>query len=372
MRVPSILLISLLISNTLFLTACNEKQEVFTEVVRPIAWIEVEKSDFTQVRRLSGSVFPLNATQLSFEVNGKVDWINVNLGDSVTKGQKLAGLEQRNLQLALNSSQANLNKAKAQYSEAKNGFKRFQILLEKKLVSISDFEKTKANYESSLSAVNLSQAQLDIAQKNLQDSILYAPYDGKVSQRNIEPSQQLSAGQTAFEIQGVKGLEVQVIVPETLIRDLQIGDKLSVQYPAFPTSTNQGYISEIGSRAKTANAFPVTVFIENPLEMLKAGMTAEVDFVFPGQGKNGYQGETIAVPIASIGAGQGQSSYVYVFDKQTKTLSKRQVTVENISNNQAQISEGLVTGDIVATAGLSFLHDGQVVRLQSKQIQIFN
>jgi len=362
----------LLILSTLFLSACNKEQQVFNEVVRPIAWTEVKESDFTQKRRLSGTVFPLEATQLSFEVNGKVDWIAVNLGDSVKKGQKLAGLAQRNLQLSVNSSQANLNKAKAQYAETKNSYQRFQTLLEKQLVSIANFEKTKASYEASLSAVNLAKTQLNIAKKNLQDAVLYAPYDGKISQRHIEPSQQLAAGQIAFEVQGIEGLEVQVMVPETLIRDLTIGTPLTVQYPAFPNAINQASISEIGSRAKTANAFPVTVFIESPLAMLKAGMSAEVDFVFAGRGRDGFQGKVITVPISALGAGEQQISYVYLFNPQTKTLSKRQVSVENILNNQAQLSQGLSEGDIIATAGISFLHDGQNVKLLSKQVKTFN
>ena len=104
---------------------------------------------------------------------------------------------------------------------------------------------------------------------------------------------QITPGLTVFEIEGEDGLEVQIMVPETLIRDLSTGNKMQIHYPAFPELTGEGTVTEIGTRAQTANAFPVTVLIDSSVVGLRAGMTAEVDFTFEGVGRTGLSRSSI-------------------------------------------------------------------------------
>ena len=354
------------------LAGCSEKEKKFEEAIRPIAWQEVQKSSFNQVRRLSGSIYPVESTNLSFEVGGKVDQVNVKLGATVTRGEELALLDIRNFNLSMQSSQANLQKANAALSEADNEFKRYAELSEKGLVSKSGYDNAKAAFESAMSAVNLAKAQVDISSKDLSDSILTAPYDGKITKRMIEPSMQVSPGQLIFEIEGEGGLEVQVMVPETLIQKLAMASEVDIHFSAFPLLKSKGQITEISSRAASANAFPVTVVITSSLEGLRAGMTAEVDFVFSGVGRTGFEGESFHLPISALGADEGQKAYVYIYDKEKQIIRKRQVQTESIINNQVIISSGLNDGEIVATAGVSFLRDGQSVRLLDKHVQRFN
>lgn len=365
-----LMLVSL--ASVLLLVGCGEKKEVFEEVIRPIAWLEVQQSSFNQVRRLSGSLYPVESTNLSFEVGGKVEGVKVKLGAKVKRGDELASLDLRNFNLSMQSSQANLQKAHASLSEADNEFRRYAELSEKGLVSKSGYDNAKAAFESATSAVNLAKAQVAISSKDLSDSVLLAPYDGRITKRSIEPSMQISPGQTTFEIEGEDGLEVQVMIPETLIHELAMGAEVDIHYSAFPQLKSMGKITEISSRASTANAFPVTILITSSLEGLRAGMTAEVDFVFSGVGRTGYSGPTFHLPLSALGADEGQKSYVYVYDVDKEIINKRQVQTESIINNRVIVSSGLKNGEIVATAGISFLLDGQAVSLLDKHVQRFN
>lgn len=363
-----ILPVSLLLS----LVSCTEVKHAPEPAIRPISWVQAEPSSFTQIRRLSGTIQPVEATNLSFEVGGKIRTIEVDLGDNIRKGQIIAKLDQRTYRLSLQSAQANLQQAQSSLSEAQNEFNRYQELIEKGLVSASGFDNVKAAYESAQSAVNIAQAQLDIARKDLADTELEAPYDGTVTKRLAEPSMQVSPGQAVFEIEGTDGLEVKVMVPETIISRLNKEVAVEVSFPALPGITNTGTITELGSRAESANAFPVNVFVLNPPKELRAGMTAEVDFSFEGTGRTGYSGDIFRLPIAAIVPGQGQSSFVFVFDPATQKVSKRQVQTENIYDNQILVSTGLQSGEIVATAGVNYLQDGQTVKLLDKHVQQYN
>jgi multidrug efflux system membrane fusion protein len=354
------------------LSGCDKEEQPFKEVIRPIAWQEVQQSSFDQVRRLSGTIYPVEEANLSFEVGGKIQWIKVKLGDEVKRGDALARLDQRNFNLSRQSAEANLQKSYAALSEAENEYKRYAELSSKGLVSKSGFDNAKAAFESATSAVNISKTQLDIAKKDLSDSILTAPYNGKITKRLSEPSMQISPGQAIFQIEGDDGLEVQVMVPETLIRDLSKGNEIDIHYPAFPTLNSKGTIAEISSRAATANAFPVTILINTELKNLRAGMTAEVDFTFQGIGRTGYQGKAFRLPISALAADEGQKSYVFVYDVEQQKLHKRMVQTESILNNEVLVSAGLSSGEIIAIAGVSFLRDGQSVQLLDKHVKRFN
>jgi len=364
------LLLTLLL--TTFLLSCSEQAATTEKVIRPIAWTKVAESSLQQLRTLSGIVAPVEATSLSFEVIGKVQTVDVKLGDTVQKGQLLAQLNHRSFELSSQSAQAQLDKANSTMVEAKNGFTRYSQLIKQGLVSQSGFDNAKANYESSKSAVGVAQAQLDIAKKNLQDSTLIAPYNGIITKRLIEPSQQIGSGQAAFEIEGKHGLEVNVMVPETLIKELQHNTIIPVRFPVLTQTKAFGRIAEIGTRAEAANAFPVTVVLQEENSLLRAGMTAEVDFAFEGEGKTGYQGVTISVPFTALRAGINQKTYVFVYDPKSQVVNQRQVQTENVLNNIAFISSGLKKDEIIAIAGVAFLRDGQKVTLLDNTIQRFN
>jgi len=140
----------------------------------------------------------------------------------------------------------------------------------------------------------------------------------------------------------------------------------------LPDFTLNGRITEIGTRAESANAFPITVVLQNINNKLRAGMTAEVDFTFEGTGRTGFKGLTVSVPVTALGAGLNQTSYVFVYDSLSQTVKKRLVQTENIMGDQVYISDGLSDGEIIATAGVAFLKDNQSVSLLDKHVQRFN
>ncbi|WOH36515.1 efflux RND transporter periplasmic adaptor subunit [Thalassotalea fonticola] len=364
------ILLTILLASVLL--GCNEQAVVTEKAIRPIAWSKVSETNLKQLRTLSGVVAPVEATNLSFEVIGKVETVEVQLGEIVIAGQVLAQLNHRSFDLSLQSAQAQLDKANAAMAEAKNTFERYDKLVKQGLVSQSGFDNAKATYDSNKSAVGVAQAQVDIANKNLQDSTLLAPYDGVITKRLIEPSQQIGAGQAAFEVEGNHGFEIEVLVPETLIQELKQDTFLAIRFPVLTGVTMQGRINEIGTRAQSANAFPVTVILAETNNKLRAGMTAEVDFVFDGIGRTGYKGKTIAVPMTALRAGLDQKSYVFVYDIEASVVRLRQVQTENILNNLVYLSSGLSDGEIIATAGVAFLRDGQQVTLLDNSTQRFN
>nr|WP_205967633.1 efflux RND transporter periplasmic adaptor subunit [Paraglaciecola sp. 20A4] len=367
-----------LLASSFILAACSEQKQEAKEIVRPIAWSEVKAHALTQVRRLAGATAAIEKASLSFLVGGKVASVSANLGQKITQGQVLATLDQRSFTLNHQSAQAKYAQASSALNEAENEYRRYKELVEQGLVSKSGFDNAEAAYKSALSNVDVAKSQLDLATKDRQDSTLQAPYDGVITKRMIEPSQQISPGQSVFEVEGHGGLEVHVSVPESLIQQLSDGMTVPVRFPAAPNVEIIGVITEVGTRAETANAFPITLVLNGSSPLLRAGMTAEVDITYTSQADSDEESkissteEMMIIPVAALGAGQNQTKFVFVYDPASQTISKRDVIAKNILGNEVYISKGLKAGEIIAIAGVAFLRNGQHVTLLDAKIKRFN
>lgn len=134
----------------------------------------------------------------------------------------------------------------------------------------------------------------------------------------------------------------------------------------------QGQITEIGTRAEFANSYPVTVVLQSDNPLLRAGMTAEVEFSFIGKRRTSDSSNVQLIPTTALSAGIKQKNYVFVYNPDTQQVIKTLVQPEDIFENKVFISSGLKPGDIIATAGVAFLRDGQQVTLIDKNTQRFN
>ena len=279
--------------------------------------------------------------------------MKVDLGTKVKKGQVLARLSQRDAKSLYLSSQAD-------YVNKESYYNRMKVARESKAVSQQDVSDAKTELE--IAASNLA-----INKKGLEDTVLRAPYDGIITFKDVDEAQQVYIGETLFKIDSGEGLEVSVFVPETLIKKL-VQDKIyTVTFPAARGLEMKGVLKEIGTQATRANSFPVVLYLTEQSSELRAGMTAEVLFVY-------YQdvAESILIPNSALGVGNQQSSFVYVYDQSTSRLKKVTVKPLNITNNDVYVQGNIKSGDIIAVAGVPYLRDNQEVILQEQDIEIFN
>jgi RND family efflux transporter MFP subunit len=315
--------------------------------------MEVKLTGVEQTRKLSGQLNPREGAALSFNNGGYVTDVKVDLGTKVKKGQVLARLSQRDAKSLYLSSQAD-------YVNKESYYNRMKVARESKAVSQQDVSDAKTELE--IAASNLA-----INKKGLEDTVLRAPYDGIITFKDVDEAQQVYIGETLFKIDSGEGLEVSVFVPETLIKKL-VQDKIyTVTFPAARGLEMKGVLKEIGTQATRANSFPVVLYLTEQSSELRAGMTAEVLFVY-------YQdvAESILIPNSALGVGNQQSSFVYVYDQSTSRLKKVTVKPLNITNNDVYVQGNIKSGDIIAVAGVPYLRDNQEVILQEQDIEIFN
>ena len=207
-----------------------------------------------------------------------------------------------------------------------------------------------------------AQSQVNLARRDLDLTTLAAPFEGLIAERQVDPFVEVRAGQKLFEINASGALEVALDIPETVIKQVVLGAPVSVTFPTERGLDLAGRVTEIGSVAADANAFPVKAGLDEPPAILRPGMTAEVVFTFHRADEStGY-----LVPLAAIAPGsESRQGFVFVYDPETSTVRKTLVRGRDVRDNLIVIYEGLKAGDVIAVAGVSFLYDGQKVRLMA-------
>ena len=164
-------------------------------------------------------------------------------------------------------------------------------------------------------------------------------------------------------------------MPETLIARIRQGMDVEVSFPSqvnvcFDAGVRRfpAVVAEVGTRAGGANAFPVRADLVETPPGLRPGMTAQVTFsllrVDAGLGDlPGFM-----IPIAAVHPDPDGRFSVFVFDTDTSTVKKGYVRTGGMVYNSIAVLEGLDEGSIIATAGVSFLRDGQRVTLLDERL----
>jgi RND family efflux transporter MFP subunit len=353
----SLICLSLVI---LLLSACGAEVVEPVERVRAVKTILVAERASGQMRKFPGAVEPVDNSSLSFEVSGLVQEIRADVGHRFEGGQVLAVVDKKPFELNVESARAALSRAEAQFAEKETAYDRERRIQAQDAGATTQraVDQARAAYESLRENVNFSRAKLDLARRDLQNAELRAPFEGVVSARHVEAFEEVNRGMPVFDVFIEGAMQATVAIPETMIGEVYIGLRGEAR---LPNRVYQAVVSEVGSAATAANAFPVKATIIDADEEVRPGMTAELSLLFAlgEEGQSGY-----LVPIQALAPGLARDDrHVFVYDPETSTVRKTAVQSSGLVGNQAIITSGIGPGDVIVVAGVPFLRDGQPVTL---------
>lgn len=326
---------------------------------RAIQYMEVSEPGKGQVRRISGVVESGNEAELSFQIAGYVASVAVASGDHVESGQTLATLDEKPYRLSLDAANAELTKAKAIHVEKKSDYEAKATLFEKKFVSKTVVDNARAEYEAAEQNIESAKAKQALAQRDLDNTVLKAPFKGDIASRKVDAGMNVTAGQPILRLLGKDGYEVSVSLPESLRHQVKIGSHVDILFPSIGGARRKGEVTEIAAATESGNAFVTKISVTDPAG-LYTGLTAEVWFELGGE----TSASNYLIPVSALVPSTEKSfAYVFVYDPETETVKKTRVEVKDVRENNVEITSGLKAGDKIATAGVHFLSDGQSVTL---------
>jgi RND family efflux transporter MFP subunit len=347
------------------LLACSEQTPPPVETIRAIRAFEVGDPAEGQKRRFSGVVEAADASRISFEVPGNVREVNVEVGEEITKGQVLAVLDDRTFRMKGEAARAAVGRAEVELNDARSELERFRKAAEINPGAISPrlIDQAETRFNSARKNLRYHNSQLDLARRDLERTVLKAPFDGVVATRQVDPFQQVALGQILFELYVESAMEAAISVPESEIDRVHLGLSGEIRFPAIPNQVYKGAVSEISRVAAGGNAFPVKVIIETDNPRIRPGITAEVTLRLG----DAEDGAAYLIPTGALLAGPDESrGFVFVFDPATSAVRETAVEFDGVRGSDVVVRSGLKTGDIIAVAGVSFLRDGQQVILSNR------
>lgn len=335
----------------------NEPEQAPAETVVTVRTAPVaEGESIAEPLRFAGIVQARQRATLTFQMSGTLRERAVELGEHVGKGQVLAQLYNPRLAPAKASAEARLQELSTQLEQAQREVERSRQLREKGVVSEQALEQITARRDGLMSSVATARAALFEATQMESESILRAPFAGRVVALLVEKDEFVAAGQPVLKLSSPEGREVEIRVPAYLLSQVAVGDEVPVwsvqdrrQAPAA------GQVSEVaqagaerGQLHQVLVALPDAAFTPGVGEPVEVGVTPRI------------QGQ-ISVPILSV---IRSSTGTSVFRISGDTARRVPVSVHRIIGEQVVVSSDiLVAGEQVVYAGLTRLADGDRVEI---------
>uniref|UniRef100_A0A8I0CYD8 Efflux RND transporter periplasmic adaptor subunit n=1 Tax=Pseudomonas tritici TaxID=2745518 RepID=A0A8I0CYD8_9PSED len=354
--------ISLLPALILLTTACDPKTQETAPQPRMVKVAVVTAAGEAQQRIFPARIESGDATDLSFKRGGQIETLDIRQGTSVKQGQQLAKLNTREAQQRVNDRQTSATLAQRQ-------FERFQTLAGRQAISKAEMDVQRATRDS-------ANAALKIAQEELNQMTLVAPFGGVAASVHVRNHQVVSAGQPILTLTRTDLLDVVFSIPESLFKTLDIRNanyRPIVKINSMPDREFSAvYKEHTGSSDSNTLTWQVILTLPRPDD-------------FPVVG--GVSG-TVTINLANLPAGAGQNALVVpveaVFnpdnsprnephvwvvqgDGDKLQLEDRKVSVGQVTAQGVIVTEGLKPGERVVAAGVGELHAKQPVRIWTRE-----
>jgi len=300
---------------------------------------------------------------------GRVQEVYVRLGDRVTRGQRIARIEDFELreqikqaEAAQEVSQATIRQREADLTLAKGNVDRNRNLYELKLLPKQTLDDTESRFQSAQAQLDLSRAQanqskarLDELQINLANTVVTSPVNGFIARRAVDPGASVGQNAPVVDVVDISRVRLVANVVEKDLNQLQTGDTTRVQVDAYPGETFTGRIARVSPVLDPATrTAPIEIEIPNPDFRLKPGMYARVRIT------TDTTKDALVVPsdaLADLGGRRG------VFQVLNDTAVFRTVQVGTEQQQFVEITSGVAEGEQVITTGARALRDGDRVIL---------
>lgn len=358
---------------------------------KPVKVEAVKAETMKRAVELVGTLAAVDQVTISSEADGKVSRILADLGDRVKAGQTLIQVDREKQQYNFDQQRASLEKALAQLgapdpqhlpeaektpdvqkanadlAQAKQAYERANALFKRTLIpqqtlddAATTLQSKQASYDLSLqnaknlrASIQASEASMKLADRQLRDTEIRAPFDGIVEKRLVNLGELVKTQMPVMAIVRVDPLKVVAEIPEKMAPWIKDGQPVQLHVDAYPDRTFVGKVSRISPAVNTATrAFPFEALVPNQDATLKPGTFARVHI------ESGKLDTVLTLPYSAMQYRYGVNR---VFLIEGDKLTVRELKVGDRLGDRIEILSGLKAGDRVAANDIDKLADGQKI-----------
>ncbi|MDD5277184.1 MAG: efflux RND transporter periplasmic adaptor subunit [Methylovulum sp.] len=344
---------------------CNHQDPQAQLLVRPVQTVRVGDNPAVKAAPFAGEVRARLETLLAFRVTGKIIDRPVEVGDPVHKGQLLARLDASDYLLGTQTLKAQLKSAQADRDFAKNDLARYRELLQQHIISPPEFDRHDTAYTAAQQRVEALAAQLGQAVNQLAYTELRADRDGAVTALEAEAGQVVSAGQAVVKLARLDDKEILFDIPEQRVGDLKPQQPVSVSLWTTGERRFDARIREIAAAADpVSRTYRVKATLLDGLDSARLGMTATVWLP-----EN--VSATLSIPLSAVFTPQNtpEQQRVWLVDEAKNSVNSVPIQLGAALADERVAVTGLAPGQLIVSAGVQRLAEGQLVRLPDADLK---
>ncbi len=301
--------------------------------------LEVKLMDSYKItREFPGKLLPAEQSNLAFEIPGKINVINVDIGDAVRKGQILAELDDR-------EATAQLKQAKARYDLALQILNRYKDLRSEGHISIQDLDN--ANSEELI-----AKSQYEFFKVKLEQTKLIAPFDGVIQNRYLDTGSVINGGIPIVEILGSKNVEAHISIPLKFIDKLIIGNFYDF---TIGNKKSKGVLERLAPMTPGGSDNRLAIF--NFDTFFDPGSIAELKLSLNVEGRGTW------VPIKSLSQSEQGIWAIYTINEE-KVVVRDLVEILYFEGEYAYVNGTLNDGDLIVLGGAQKIIEGKSLNIQ--------
>lgn len=326
----------------------------------PVSVTLASQGDVVRTLSLGGLAQAWRAARLAPSAQGVVETLNVELGDTVTKGQLLASIDTSALRLQRDAADRTVDLTMIQMKDARVEAERARELAPSGAITSRDLEKAELGLQLAQAQIEQARAQAAALDGQIRLAQLVAPFAGRVTFLSIEQGEfftsmaSMGGPPMLVEVQALDTIKVDVAIPESDLARVTEGMSVTLHSDAFPERTFQGEVTLVNAAATPgARTFLVRIKVPNADSTLRPGMFLRASLMV-----DRVQG-VVSVPPGAV-TRQDDSSYVMVIEGDV--ARRRQVTPGLRGDGSWELT-GVQAGEQIVVEGQFGLPDGAAVRI---------
>ena len=311
--------------------------------------VTAQRRDLQRTIQVTGTLRPVNQAAVKAKVAGDLIALLPREGEAVARGQMIARIDTAEYQARLDEKLGALAATEAQWNFNERTRGKNEELLRKSFISQNAYDNTQANSQVSEANVKAAQAQVALARKALDDTVIRAPIAGIVSERGVQQGEKVAVDAKLLTLVDLTRLEVEAMVPMVDIAAVAVGKTVRLKVEGFEGRDYTGTVSRINPSAPPGTrSVPIYIELANRDGSLKAGMFAQGTLVAATRAR------TLAIPASAIRDDGGEP---FVYRLAGERLARQPVTLGMRSETQGlvEVVSGLEAGARIVNANLGAL-----------------
>lgn len=318
-----------------------------------------------------GNLVGAQTVEVAPKVSGRLQAVEVRIGDPVRRGQLIALVEDQEIreqvkqaEASYQVSQATIRQREADLKFAETNLDRSRSLFERQLLPKQALDDAEARFQSAAAQLDLARAQfaqstsrLDELRITLGNTRIVSPVDGFVGRRRLDAGAFVNSNAPVVDVVDIRTVRMVVNLVERDIRRISVGAPADVDVDAYPGEVFRGRIARVAPVLDPATrTAEMEIEVPNADFRLKPGMYARVNLVV------GQRQDALVVPRNAVVAVDGRQG-VFTIEGESRVATFAPVGVGLQNQESAEILSGLSEGQKVVTTGAAGLRDGDQILL---------